>query len=208
MFRNKIIALLLGLSAAGCATTGGLVLAQYLGSHITLAIDKNIPFPDELSLEGFEEGEVGQLGSFANEILGRMTGASLNRRVSDMIAKNSESHRETLVSAFKKELIKKAVFGAVVDEGGDVGLKLRVERYGLKAIQGDFSEIKPILELRATLVVPGIGNIWENSFNVPEYTNGLKKASLDFILGGNKGFEQLFESAAKEASEELVRRMH
>src|SRR5690606_25158623 len=142
------------------------------------------------------------------EIFGRLTGVSLTRRVSDLIAQNSQSYSEQLIQSFREELMHKAIFGAIVDEGGDVMLKLKIERYGLIARDGNFMDIKPILEVRAMLQVGALGTIWQNSFNVPEYSNGLKKASLDLILEGRSGYEALFKSASQEVAEELVRRMH
>ena len=202
LFMGLVGALLLG----GCATAGGMVAAKYLGKQVTLEIDSQIPFPEELTLKGFEDIEGTAGARFFDEMLGKLTGVKLRERLAREVIKSTEPYGISLASRFREELKNQNIFGAVVDQGGDVALKLRIREYGLDATEG-LKKIVPLLEVQADLVVPGLGVVWTESFAVPAWSRQLSGMAIEMLLENGDVYKSGFDAAASVAATELVRRM-
>ncbi len=61
-----------------------------------------------------------------------------------------------MIGAFKAEIARRGLYKGVVDQGGDVSLRLSVLRYGLVALSGS-GLMKPVLAVKGDILVPGLG---------------------------------------------------
>lgn len=200
--KKRFLVLSLLLLAAGCAEVVKMAPA-FVGKFLTVSLDPGVPFPAELTLEGFDNTDAGKLGGVLGTVFQQATGESLKKKASALIAANTAPYGVALTNAMRDEIKRRDLYAGVVDKGGNVGMRIAVARYGLKATNG-LKELKPLLDVKGEIVVPGFGVVWSKTYAVDEKTAQTLGLSAVQLLGGTASFQKAFESAAQAAAQGLL----
>jgi hypothetical protein len=171
----------------------------FVGKFLTISIEPGVAFPAEATLEGFDDTQAGKAAGLAGALFQAATGESLQKQVGGIIAKNVAPCTVALTDAFKNEIKRRDLYGGIVDKGGNVSLRLSVARYGLNAAAG-VSAMKPLLDVRGEIIVPGFGVVWSRTQTVDQRSMKTLALSATKLLSGAASFQKTFESASNEAA--------
>jgi hypothetical protein len=201
---KKLWVSVLGLAVLGFGCAEVMKVAPaFVGKFLTISIEPVVGFPAEATLEGFENSEAGKTAGLAAVLFTAATGESLQKKVGGIIAKNAEPYTVALTDAFKKEIRRRDLYKGIVDQGGNVSLRLSVARYGLSAA-GGLDAMKPLLDVKSDVILPGWGVVWTRSYKVDPKSMQTAALSATKLLTGAASFQKAFNSASDEAAIALL----
>lgn len=197
---------LAALVLAGCsgAEIGRWAFQRYLGSHIHCQVPAALSFPDKVVLDlGQDETAAGRIGSV---FAGAMLGGSLEAKVGKAVKQAALPLRESCAKSLQKQVADAALFGAVDTAKGDVSLEWGIGQWGLrKNKEGD---IETVLDLEASLSVPGIGVVWRGRRSAADLGKEAKEKamglSLAALAGGPTEFQDVLNVCLRDLGGQLI----
>ena len=191
--------------AAGCASIpGGVLLQGLIGSHISCEMPAEMPFPDAMTLD------LGAMGGGSmkagNAILSALGGGTIEEQLGKAVKNSGLGFRKIAADAFRSQLREAKLFGAVVDKGGNVGMSLGVSRWGL-AYNAASRRVEPVLDIQATLSVPGFGTVWQGARSIADLSRDaaavIGKVDVASLVSRPQGLAEIMNVASKDLSKQL-----
>jgi hypothetical protein len=190
------------LLACGCAPLMKSA-PSFAGQFLTISIEPVVAFPPEVTLDGFHYSSTGDTGETLNNAFLTDMGDDMKKKAGALIAAQVQPYTAALIGAFKDEIVRRGIYKGVVDQGGDVRLRLTVLRYGLVALSGS-GLMKPVLEVKGDLLLGGLGVVWTRTFAVDEKSGQTMAVSLADLVAGPGGFQKGFGAASTEAAQGVL----
>lgn len=167
----------------GCGGTSGVKMsAQDRSTLHTVAVNPNVPMPQEMFYYGMAQNFATTLGGVVGALAGAAAGDEPRDQLLAVMKANNISIPETVRSEFGKELERSTPL-RIADTGtaADAELSLAVNLYGLGIAHGFSSTLYPTLGVTATLKKPDGRVVWQS-------TNYVSPQSSENDLG--HGFDE------------------
>ncbi len=176
---------------------------SFVGQFVTISIDPVVAFPPQVSLDGFHYSSTGDTGETLNTVFLTNMGDDMQKKAGALIAAQVQPYTAALIGAFKDEIVRRGLYKGVVDQGGDVSLRLSVLRYGLVALSGS-GLMKPVLEVKGEILVPGLGVAWTRTFTVDEKSVQTVALSMADLMAGPGGLQKGLQATSTEAAQGVL----
>lgn len=192
-------------SALACASVGKYAFQSLIGQHIGVQVPAQLDFPDEVVLDfGQDDTAAGRIGS---AFMGAMLGGSLEEKAGQQLKKAAAPLSTLAAAALKQQVVKAQLFGRVSTEPGDVRLGWGIGRWGL-TYDKKTSKLEPVLDLTATLSVPGLGTVWRGSKSALDLGAAAKEKaaglSLAVLAGGPKSYQDVMDVMVQDLGSQLL----
>jgi hypothetical protein len=196
----------LALLLAGCsgAELGRFVFQKYIGSHIHCQVPAALSFPDKVVLDlGQDDTAAGRIGGiFASAMLG----GSIESKVGAAVKQAAIPLREKAAQSLQQQVADAALFGTVDTVKGDVSLDWGIAQWGLR--KDADGKIQVVLDLEASLSVPGLGVIWHGTRSAADLGQAAKEKvaglSLASLAGGPTEFQDVLNVCTKDLGGQLI----
>jgi hypothetical protein len=205
LFRVNLIISPLLISAllfSGCATSVTLKKSDRELIR-SISINKDVKIPDDM----FYQGPT-QTWSISMGLIGATKAAAAAMTDKDLIKEvmgnNQIDLRQIVREQFAAETIAAGVFPLIVSEGGDAEVNLEIRVWGLAQAHAFTDQLKPMLNVRGTLVQANGTILWENFDYVTAFHDQTPRHTLEEYLQNPKYIREAFTTCAKIVSEGLV----
>jgi hypothetical protein len=200
-------ALILALGGCSEAQVGRWAFQQAIGQHVHCQVPAALDFPDTVVLDlGQDDTAAGRIGGV---FAAAMLGGSLESKVGQAVKEAALPLRESAAAALQKQVVDAALFGKVDTDAGDVRLGWGISRWGLR--KNEQGKIETVLDLEATLSVPGFGVIWRGTKSAADLGQAAKERatglSLAVLAGGPQEFQGVLDVCLKDLGGQLLVQM-
>jgi hypothetical protein len=186
------------------ACAGLPVLGQWMGPFVSVSVPSEIPFPQPMILE---LGPAAGAAALADQALGLLGSQSLEQRIGTAVRNVSAPYSAMAAEAFRKELEDSKLFGSVTHGQGTVSISVGISRWGI-AYDESTKRLLPVMDLEASLSVPGLGNVWKASRSMKdlgaEALAALPTLSPAMLASNPQGFSAALASVTAQLSRQLV----
>lgn len=198
--------LALSLALAGCsgAEVGRWAFHRFLGSQVHVQVPAALDFPDTVVLElGQDDTAAGRVGGL---LAGALLGGSVEAKVGKAVKAAALPLRQKAAQSLQKQVVDAALFGVVDTMKGDVSLGWGVGRWGLQ--KDAAGKLQPVLDLEATLSVPGLGVVWRGSKGAADLGQAVKERAAKLDLAAlalrPKAFEEVLDACVQDLGGQLL----
>jgi hypothetical protein len=203
---QRVGAWALALLLVGCsgAEVGRWAFKNYVGAHIHCQVPAVLDFPETVVLDlGQDDTAAGRIGGiFATAMLGE----SVEAKVGKVVKQAALPLRQSCASALQRQVLNAALFGTVDTAQGDVRLGWGVSQWGVRKTAD--GRIEPVLDLQASLSVPGIGVVWRATRSVQDLGQAAKEKaqglSLVVLAAGPKQFQAVLDACVNDLGGQLL----
>jgi hypothetical protein len=181
------------------------VFHSLIGQHVNVQVPAALDFPDTVVLDlGVDDTAAGRIGSV---FAGAMLGESVESKVGKAVKAAALPLRSTAADALRRQVVDAKLFGQVATDAGDVRLGWGVGRWGLVYDKAE-TRLEPVLDLEATLSVPGVGVLWRGKRSAADLGAAAKKKaaglSLAVLAGGSKSYQDVLDVMVQDLGGQLL----
>ncbi len=197
---------LLALGVLGaCAGVGRYAFQSLIGQHINVQVPAQLDFPATVVLDfGQDDTAAGRVGS---AMMGALLGGSLEDKAGQAVQKAAEPLRALAAAALMQQVVKAELFGRVSTEPGDVRLGWGVSRWGV-VYDKKASKLDPVLDLEATLSVPGLGTVWRGRKSAADLGAAAEEKAAGLSLAalalGPKAYQDVLDVMVQDLGAQLL----
>jgi hypothetical protein len=189
---------------SGCAAGNAALLKSLIGKNVTISIAPDVSLPEKMIFD------VPAVNNTAANPLARLVQDTARQNLVPAFQQAMQAAAKPLggqlTRGLRARLKAQQIFGDVTEQGGQAQLKLSVSQFGVRAPQG-ISSIRPVLTVKAELIVPQIGSIWQAEESVDELTQEIKSLDLkDFALN-RKIFSDPYGAAVDLITQRLAKKL-
>lgn len=193
------------LMACSGGQAGRYVFHSLVGKHVAVQVPAALDFPDTVVLDlGVEDTAAGRIGSV---FAGAMLGESVESKVGKAVKAAAAPLRTAAAGALQRQVAEAGLFGAVATDRGDVRLGWVVGQWGLRLDRAT-SKLEPVLDLEATLGVPGVGVLWRGRRSAADLSQAAKEKaaglSLAVLAGGPKTYQDVMDVMIQDLGGQLL----
>lgn len=205
LFRLTLIISPLLLSAlvfSGCATSVTLKKSDRELIR-SISINKDVKIPDDMVYQGPTQTwgiSMGVIG-VAKGAAAAMTDKDL---INEVMGNNQIDLRQIVREQFAEEMIAAGVFPLIVSEGGDAVVILEIRIWGLAQAHAFTDQLKPMLNVKGTLVQANGTVLWERVDYVTAFHDQTPRYTLEEYLQNPQYIREAFTACAKIVSQGLV----
>jgi len=196
----------LSLALVGCsgAEVGRWAFQRFLGAQVHCQVPAALDFPDNMVLDlGQDDTAAGRIGGV---FAAAMLGGSVEAKVGKALKQAALPLREKAAVALQAQVVQAGLFGTVDTAQGDVRLGWGVSRWGLS--KDASGQIQAVLDLEATLSVPGLGVVWRGTKSAADLGREAKEKasglSLAVLAGGPKSYEDVMNVCLNDLGGQLL----
>lgn len=192
---------------AGCS--GGqatrFIFQSLVGQHVHVQVPGALDFPDTVVLDlGQDDTAAGRIGGmFAAAVMGE----SLEDKAGKAVKAAAAPLRVSCADALRKQVVDAQLFGTVDTEPGDLRLGWGISSWGIR-MNRDSGRLEPILNLTATLSVPGVGVVWRASRSAADLGQAAKEKaaalSLAVLAGGPKTYQDVLDAMVLDLGGQII----
>jgi hypothetical protein len=181
------------------------IFHSLIGQHVNVQVPTALDFPDTVVLDlGVDDTAAGRIGSV---FAGAMLGESVESKVGKAVKAAAAPLRSTAADALRRQVVDARLFGQVATDAGDVRLGWGVGRWGL-VYNKEESRLEPVLDLEATLSVPGLGVLWRGKRSAADLGADAKEKaaglSLAVLAGGSKSYQDVLDVMVQDLGGQLL----
>jgi hypothetical protein len=188
---------------SGCAALP--LFQTLLGQQMSVSVPSELPFPEEVTLQ--LSGQAGEVAKFGNVLLGALGQDSLETKLGKSLKQAAAPLRKVAAQRFKQELVDAKLFGSVVEQGGNIGMAISVQRWGI-AYNEATKFYGPVLDLRASLSEPHYGVVWKADRSAAQLSQGVmeqvNKLDLAKLASNSKSYQDVMALVVQDLSHQLM----